>query len=624
VTPSRLATIKTSEHGASRRLLLLVLVVTGTVAALQILTDALASDGLSISEIGLIVAFFLTFSWISFAFWTATAGFLSLLLARRRAPWAIGLSPPADGPLPGRTAIVMPIYHEDPDQVALRLRATYRSLARTGELDAFDFFILSDSRRQDVVREEEAAWARLCAELGAGGRLFYRNRADNLGRKAGNIEDFCRHWGSRYGCFVVLDADSVMAGETLVQLVRLMEANPRAGLIQTVPRPAGSTTLFARIQQFAAGLYSPMFATGFAYWYPGSSNYWGHNAIIRTAAFMACAKLPVLPGAPPLGGEILSHDFVEAALLRRGGWSVWLVPELEGSYEALPPTVSEYVKRDRRWCQGNLQHLKLLNARGLPLVSRFHLASGAMAYLASPLWLLLLVLSTLEALRAQFSEWTYFPEPGLLFPVWPIAKTFELVGLFGLTMGMLVLPRLFSLILLLVEPVRRAGFGGFARAVRNALAELVFSVLLAPILMLRQSRAVIGILLGQGVGWTAQHREGDGESWRAALSAYAGATLLGILWGTAAYLHTPGLLVWLSPVLVGLVTAVPLAALSGRSDLGLVAKRHGWFLVPEEVAPPAELADLVAPRLATEFAPAGERRLVGTLEAADAGAPPPS
>jgi membrane glycosyltransferase len=600
VNSPRLATIDTSEHGASRRLLLLALVVTGTVAALQILTDALASDGLSVSEVGLIMAFFLTFSWISFAFWTATAGFLCLLLARRRAPWAIGLSLPADGPLAVRTAIVMPIYHEDPDQVALRLRATYRSLARTGELDAFDFFILSDSRRQDVVREEEAAWARLCAELGAGGRLFYRNRPENLGRKAGNIEDFCRRWGSRYGCFVVLDADSVMAGETLVQLVRLMEANPRAGLIQTVPRPAGSTTLFSRIQQCAAGLYSPMFATGFAYWYPGSSNYWGHNAIIRTAAFMACAKLPVLPGSPPLGGEILSHDFVEAALLRRGGWSVWLVPELEGSYEALPPTISEYVKRDRRWCQGNLQHLKLLNAKGLPLVSRFHLASGAMAYIASPLWLLLLVLSTLEALRAQFSEWTYFPEPGLLFPVWPIAKTFELVGLFGITMGMLVLPRLFSLILLLVEPVRRAGFGGLARAVRSALAELVFSVLLAPILMLRQSRAVIGILLGQGVGWTAQHRDGPGETWRVALSAYAGATLLGIVWGTAAYLHTPGLLVWLSPVLVGLVMAVPLAALSGRSDLGLLARRHGWFLVPEEVAPPSELAELLGPQLATE------------------------
>jgi membrane glycosyltransferase len=624
VSSSRPATIETSEQGATRRLLLLVLVVTGTVAALQILTNALASDGLSASEVGLIAAFFLTFSWISFAFWTASAGFLNLLLARRRAPWAIGLNPPADGPLAGRTAIVMPIYHEDPEQVAMRLGATYRSLARTGELDAFDVFILSDSRRPEVVREEETAWARLCAELGAGGRLFYRNRSENLGRKAGNIEDFCRRWGSRYDCFVVLDADSVMAGETLVQLVRLMEANPGAGLIQTVPRPAASTTLFARIQQFAAALYSPMFATGFAYWYPGSSNYWGHNAIIRTAAFMACAKLPVLPGSPPLGGEILSHDFVEAALLQRGGWSVWLVPELEGSYEALPPTVSEYVKRDRRWCQGNLQHLKLLNAKGLPLVSRFHLASGAMAYLASPLWFLLLVLSTLEALRAQFTEWTYFPEPGLLFPVWPIAKTFELVGLFGLTMGMLVLPRVFSLILLLVEPVRRAGFGGFARALLSALAELAFSVLLAPILMLRQSRAVVSILLGQGVGWTAQHREGHGESWRAALFAYAGATLLGIVWGTAAYLHTPGLLVWLSPVLVGLVVAIPLAALSSRSDPGLVAKRHGWFLVPEEVAPPAELADLLASQLATEAVPAGGRRPARPLEVADAGVPPPS
>ena len=380
-----------------RRLLLLVLVMASAGAATNVFAGVLASDRLSYLDTAILGIFFLSFAWISSAFWTALAGFVVLCRGG-----GAGLRTPAGGlSAAARTAIVVPVYHEDPEQVGMRIAATYRSLAGTGYLSQFDVFILSDSREHEVVRREQALWARLCAELDARGRLFYRNRADNRGRKAGNIADFCRRWGARYSYFVVLDADSVMSGETVVRLVQLMEANPDAGLIQTVPRPIGGETPLARILQFSASLYGPLLASGLNYWFQDEGNYWGHNAIIRTEAFMANAGLPTLPGAPPFGGEILSHDFVEAAFLRRAGWGVWLVPELGGSYEQLPPTLSEFVSRDRRWCQGNLQHLRLLTIKGLRPASRAHLLTGAMAYLASPLWLTLLVLTSLEAAQGR-------------------------------------------------------------------------------------------------------------------------------------------------------------------------------------------------------------------------------
>ncbi|HLT01819.1 MAG TPA: glucans biosynthesis glucosyltransferase MdoH, partial [Geminicoccaceae bacterium] len=515
-----------------------------------------------------------------------------------------------EGPMPddARTALVMPIYHEDPEQVGLRLAATYRSLAATGQLAHFDVFILSDSRDPDIVAREQALWDRLCRELDAGGRLFYRNRTDNRGRKAGNIADFCRRWGGRYRYFVVLDADSVMAGPTLVRLVQLMEANPGAGLIQTVPRPVGGETLLARILQFSAGLYGPLLAAGLNYWFQNESNYWGHNAIIRTEAFMASAALPILPGSPPFGGEILSHDFVEAAFLRRAGWGVWLVPELGGSYEELPPTLSDFVNRDRRWCQGNLQHLRLLTTKGLRPASRAHLLTGAMAYLASPLWLTLLLLTSLEAARAALIPWDYFADATSFGPAWPIARRAELLGLFAATLGILMLPRFLALLHALVVPARRRAFGGAFAAVRSVLAELVFSVLLAPVLMVQHTRVVFATIMGWRVSWSGQDRGGSAEGWGRALVRYGGCTLFGAIWGWAVYVTAPDLLPWFSPVLAGLLLAVPLVAISSRADLGRAALRRGWFLIPEETAPPEELAWLDLGRDALRRLDARHRR----------------
>ncbi|MGH6904102.1 MAG: glucans biosynthesis glucosyltransferase MdoH [Geminicoccaceae bacterium] len=574
-----------------RKLLLLTLILLSAAAATDVFAGVLAGDGLSSLDLAILAIFFVSFAWISSAFWTAIAGFL-VGWGRRGS----GLCE-AVGELPSttRTALVMPIHHEDPEQVGVRIAAIYRSLADTGRLSHFELFILSDSREPEIVNAEEALWARLCADLDAGGRLFYRNRADNRGRKAGNIADFCRRWGGRYRYFVVLDADSVMAGATLVRLVQLMEANPDAGLIQTVPRPVGGATPLARILQFSAGLYGPMLAAGLNYWFQNESNYWGHNAIIRTEAFMGHAGLPTLPGSPPFGGEILSHDFVEAALLRRAGWEIWLVPDLGGSYEQLPPSLSELTNRDRRWCQGNLQHLRLVTIKGLRPASRAHLMTGAIAYLASPLWLTLLVLTCLEAARSGLMPWVYFTEAAGFGPVWPIARHAELLGLLAATIGMLMLPRFLALFQALVTPRRRRAFGGAARLIRSVFAELAFSMLLAPILMVQHTRVVLATALGWRASWNGQQRGACAEDWRHAAVRYGGCTLFGALWAIGVYLTAPELLPWLSPVLAGLLLAVPIAVLSSRAGLGLAALRHGWFLIPEEIAPPKELEWLALP-----------------------------
>jgi len=574
-----------TRRSSQRRFLLLLLILLSAASATDVFAGVLAGDGLSSLDLAILVIFFVSFAWISSAFWTAIAGFL-VSWGRRGS----GLREAAAA-LPGatRTALVMPIFHEDTEQVGVGIAAIYRSLADTGQLAHFELFILSDSREPEIVNAEEALWARLCEELDAGGRLFYRNRAENRGRKAGNIADFCRRWGGRYRYFVVLDADSVMSGATLVRLVQLMEANPDAGLIQTVPRPVGGATPLARVLQFSAGLYGPMLAAGLNYWFQSEGNYWGHNAIIRTEAFMAHAGLPTLPGSPPFGGEILSHDFVEAALLRRAGWGVWLVPGLGGSYEQLPPSLSELVNRDRRWCQGNLQHLRLITIKGLRGASRAHLLTGAIAYLASPLWLTLLVLTCLEAARAGLMPWVYFTDAAGFGPVWPIARHTELLGLLAATIGMLMLPRFLALFQALVIPARRRAFGGAARLTRSVLAEVAISMLMAPILMLQHTRVVFATVLGWRASWNGQQRGACAEDWGLAAVRYGGCTVFGIVWGIGVHLSAPDLLPWLSPVLAGLILAVPIAVLSSRVGLGLAALRHGWFLIPEEIAPPKEL-----------------------------------
>jgi membrane glycosyltransferase len=576
-----------------RRTIFFGLVLLTMFAGVSMMSDILRANGMTEIEIMILLLFAVTFGWITIAFWTAMIGFILRLAKRdpislrRFPPWKHRLS----APITVRTAVVMPVYNENPAQVLAGLEATFRSLRDAGDITPFDFFLLSDSTDPVIAAAEESGWATLCRRLNAAGKIFYRRRESNVSRKAGNIADFCRRWGGHYDLMVVLDADSIMSGETILNLVRAMQAIPDAGIIQTVPIPVGQQTMFGRFVQFASRLYSPVLATGLCFWQQGEANYWGHNAIIRVAPFMKHCGLPVLPGHPPLGGEILSHDFVEAAFMRRGNWHVYLFPDLEGSYEGVPGNILDFAKRDRRWAQGNLQHLKLLGARGLHPLNRLHFLLGALAYVSSFIWLVLLALSTADALGRALWPHDFFGPGYQLFPDWPIAKTDEIVSLLVVTVTLLVLPKVSGILLCLIDRQRRSAFGGTGRMLASVIVEMIFSILIAPVMMLFHAYFVVIILGGHTVTWNPQVRDdrsiGIYETARYLLLP----TLIGVTWGLLTYCVAPQFFWWLTPVLIGLGLAIPLVMWSSRVSTGRMLGQWGLFFTPEELAPPIELQD---------------------------------
>jgi membrane glycosyltransferase len=575
--------------GNIRRIVLLILMLAQAALGVYTMSRVLPYGGSTPSEITMVIMFAILFCWVLSGFWTAMAGFLVLL---RGDPFLIsrqaGISePPEPIPADARTAIVMPICNEDVTRVMAGLRATFESLARTGYAERFDFFVLSDSGQADIHSAELAAWAELCRTVDGGGRLFYRRRRRRVKRKSGNIDDFCRRWGKNYRYMIVLDADSVMSGACLTTLVRLMEANPGAGIIQTAPRAAGRETLYARIQQFATRLYGPLFTAGLHYWQLGESHYWGHNAIIRLAPFIRHCALAPLPGKGSLSGEILSHDFVEAALMRRAGWAVWIAYDLDGRYEEMPPNLLDELKRDRRWCHGNLMNFRLFAARGMHRVHRAVFVTGVMAYLSSPLWFLFLVLSTALLAIHTLTEPQYFPSPRQLFPTWPQWRPEQAILLFGATATLLFLPKVLAVLLVAGRQAHR--FGGRLRLTVSMLAELLFSVLLAPVRMLFHTRFVLAALLGWQARWKSPPREDAETSWREAFGKHGLHSLLGLAWGAGVYLLNPGFLPWLLPIAGALALSIPASVLSSRVALGRRLRRARLFEIPEEAEPPPEL-----------------------------------
>jgi membrane glycosyltransferase len=535
--------------------------------------------GLTEIEYAILVLFVVLFAWIGLAFTNALGGAVSLLSGRP----PLGIDPHA--PLPAlsiRTAVLMPCYNEDPDRVLAGLEATWRSLEATGRGDLFDVFILSDSTDPDIWVAEEAAF--LALRERTGGRFHYRHRAQNTDRKAGNVAEWVTRFGAAYEAMLILDADSVMSGDCMVRMAAALERNPSVGLIQTLPVIVGGRTLFARLQQFAGRLYGPLIAAGLAWWHGPQSNYWGHNAIIRTRAFAGAAGLPHLKGRKPFGGHILSHDFVEAALLVRAGWGVHMVPELAGSYEEGPPSLTDLAVRDRRWCQGNLQHAAVLPARGLSWASRVHLLTGIGSYVSAPLWLIMLLAGLLSALQARFVPPNYFPSGSALFPVWPAQDPVRAAWVFGGTMAVLLLPKVIAFALILRDRAVRQGFGGAGRAFLGMTGEIFLSGLMAPVTMVSQSFAVVGILMGRDGGWHPQQRDDGSIGWRAALRQFLLHTLLGIAFAAATAAISLPLMAWMSPVILGLVAAVPLAVWTSKP------RGRSWFLAtPEGQTPPPVL-----------------------------------
>lgn len=608
-------------HFGWRRVAVFGASLLSVIAAVAMLARVFAPGGLTLIEYTLMCLFAINFGWIALSFWSALIGLVVSLRGGDLAGLAPGL--PVGQPLQSAfarpIAIVMPTYNEDPQRVLLAVETLYRELADHAVLGCFEFLVLSDTTNPDLWLAEEAAWDETRRRLRATGRLFYRRRYQNHARKAGNIADFCTRWGDRYEAMLVLDADSVMSAETVVALVRLLATNPQAAILQTVPKLVNRHTAFARGQQFATALYGPVLATGYAWWFGPDSNYWGHNALIRTAAFAAHAGMPVLPGTPPFGGHVLSHDFVEAALLRRAGWRNYLLPQLAGSYEESPPSLLDHAARDRRWCQGNLQHAGIIGARGLHPLSRFHLLNGMMAYLASPLWLCFIVTGLAAGLQAKFELPVYFFPDRTPYPMWhvmdPVLARWLLLG----TMATLLAPKFFGWCAVAWRREDARGFGGRWRALASVLAETLYSTLSAPAQMLLQTRAVREVLARRDAGWQTQTRDDRGIPFADCRRGLRGHALLGGVLAAAAWYVYPGLLGWMLPAVLGMMISAPLAWWGARPSVGAMLRRRGLFVTPEEQAPPPVLRRLATLAAAAAPVPACnglERVLSSPLAAA--------
>ena len=519
--------------------------------------------------------FCITFVWIALA---ACAGLVGLLFSG-----SSKLKQPVT--LSGKkTALLMPVYNEDPRETCAALYSMGMALYEQKLGECFEIFIISDSNDPDVWVQETAAVDKLRNALDGKMKVWYRRRFDNKAKKAGNVHEFVSRWGGRYDYMLVLDADSLLSADTLKALMTEMASDEKSGIIQTLPCLYRGDTLFARMQQFAGAVYGPIVARGITAWQGNDGNYWGHNAIIRVSAFAKTAGLPRIGGIKPFEGDILSHDFVEAALMRRAGWTVRMLPALKGSWEESPPSLSEVAVRDRRWAQGNIQHLAVLKAKGLRWPNRFHMLTGVMAYLASPFWFALILIGIVMAIQIHYVNVEYFSETVSLYPNWPVFDSERMIQLFVFTMVMVLLPKFFGILRAFFHAPLRKPLG-IVRMTLGMLVEIFFSVLYAPIFMLIHSKHILDIFRGQDSGWATQQRQSSGIPWLQLCKQHAWHTLIGIGLTALVYYYSPPLLIWLSPILVGLILSIPLSALSGSTMLAKGLRKVGILNIPEEQNP---------------------------------------
>ncbi|MDP5307262.1 glucans biosynthesis glucosyltransferase MdoH [Paracoccus spongiarum] len=583
------------------------LVAFGGTAALAVIgyTQMLASfgDRPTPMQIALLVLFVPTFAWVGLSFSGLVAG---LFAPRLTLP---------EGPNEARLVVVMPIYHENAAKSIGLLTALAADLDRQGMAGRAEIFVLSDSRDPAVAVNETLAIA--AAREMSPLPIWYRRRRSNEDRKSGNLAEFIRRWGGRYDHMVVLDADSVMTGETIRILSARMNADPDLALIQTMPVLVGGETIFARLTQFAGRVYGPMIARGVAAWSGSTGNYWGHNAIIRVQAFAESCGLPRLPGRPPFGGTILSHDFVEAAALCRAGWKVRLDPDLRGSYEGCPPTLLDMAARERRWAQGNLQHARLFGMRGARAISRVHFAVGILGFLMSPIWLALILVGLVLSATVLLSTPEYFPNAYQLFPDWPVFDSRRMLWLFAAAMALLLLPKLIATVRAWLRPLARNS-GGPVRIFASALFEILLSALIAPVQMLIQTRQIYEILRGHDSGWQAQVRAGSMPGWGVVLSRHWIHVLLGAVTLVILANFAPGQLIWLSPILAGLLLSPLTSRFSASPVFGRWARMRGLLVTPEERDPPAILSEASAATRALPRPMAGAEAILHLAEDAAA------
>jgi membrane glycosyltransferase len=558
---------------AGRRVLLPVAAATGFAGG--VLSATLGRDGWSPVDVLMLGTFTLLFAWIAFWLWVALLGALRLSRgeASRR---ALSLAPRrAPSPHEPKTAIVVPIHNEDVGAVFARVRAMLESLAACGASSAFEMFVLSDTTDPDIWLREELAWAGVRRVPGLP-RIYYRRRQHKFRKKSGNIADFCKRWGARYEYMIVLDADSIMSGDVMVELVERMDAAPDLGILQAPSLLTMRETLYARLEQFAAATYGPAVFAGIAACFEGASNYWGHNAIVRVKPFAENCGLPGLPGRPPFGGPILSHDFVEAALMRRAGYEVRLAWDLTtGSYEQGPGSLDEARERDVRWCRGNLQHLRLLFAPAFSAGSRAHFAIGAVFYAISALW----------AAFILFVAARYVLDAGSVARAGSMVRFYVPLGLsasvaFVLLGGKVLAARLAA---------REATLGHAPRLAASTALEIVIASVVAPIRMVSQIRCLVAALGDGSMDWATARRDDRPSTWKRATRAMFFETAVGLLLALTFFSIDRALALWLSPVWVGLVASIPIDVLLSSPRVGCWLKARNLLLTPAEADPPEVL-----------------------------------
>jgi len=552
--------VQLDDDMLARRVLLVLLTALFATGASVIVKESLFSDGFSLWDILLLLLFFPLFGWIAFGFVTAAIGFTLLITGIH--PGFVPI-PRRAMALKGRTAVLMPIHNEEVDEVFGRLGRMAAMLHDTGQAGHFDLFILSDSAPA-AEAAETAAWARLAACPGP--QIYYRRRTENTGRKPGNVADWIRRFGGGYDYMLMLDADSLMGGDAILGMTQIMEQRPAIALLQTVPTVIGATTLFQRWMQFASRLYGPISTAGLVWWSGSESTFWGHNALIRVAAFAESCGLPELPGRPPFGGTIMSHDMVEAALLRRRGWRVHMIM-IDETYEEYPPTLIDQAVRDRRWAQGNIQHLRLIGSSGFHWINRLQLFIGASAYLTSPAWLLLIAATIAQEFLDSVS----------------VVRTTTSIAVLIVTLLLLFGPKVMSIIWAVSDPDRRAGFGGTGGILRSVMLDIPLAILTAPAIALTQTIDLINILRGRKSGWDAQNRASDGLTVSETLPRYLWHVGVGIILLMIS-LHAPRLGWWLSPVTLGMLASPALASWTASARTGARYARDGYFHVPDTIA----------------------------------------
>jgi membrane glycosyltransferase len=534
----------------------------------------LGTGGWSPIDAVLFACFLVATPWTVLGFWNAVIG-LWLLHGRRDGLKAV--APFADDamgaePIRVRTAILMTLRNEDPSRALARLAAVKASVDATGFGERFAYFVLSDTTDAGVAAAEEAGVARWQKASADPGQIVYRRRAQNTGFKAGNVREFCETHGRSFELMLPLDADSLMTGEAILRLVRIMQAHPQLGILQSLVVGAPTTSAFARIFQFGMRHGMRSYTMGSAWWIGECGPFWGHNALVRIQPFTEHCHLPVLPGGPPLGGHVLSHDQVEATLMRRAGYEVRVLPDERGSWEENPPTIFEFSTRDLRWCQGNMQYFKLMNLPGLLPMSRFQLAWAILMFIGVPAMTLMIALTPFKVAAA---------EPGF-----PAASA---IGLYLTFLLMYLSPKLAGLADILLTPGGVKAYGGAARFLASAAIEIVFSFLLGAVTTFRITLFMIGLLFGRSVVWNGQARDAHGVAWSTAARGLWGPFAFGLVLCGSLLVLSPATLLWSLPLTLGYLVAMPFAVASAAPALGAFFTRHRLCAIPEEFDAPPEI-----------------------------------